>query len=191
MATRPIALGQPVVASVRSVRMLNQVLADAMFLHALYKKAHWQVVGPNFVGMHQLFDAHASEQLRIIDLVAERVQSLGGNAVGDPRHAAELTVLERPPDEAEPSPTMLARLLDAHARVVARVRQAVLASAASGDWGTNDLLIGDVLRVNERQSWFVAAQVARDPEVAVSAADAKQVPSPAVARTAPDQNGSA
>ena len=68
-----------------------------MILYALYKKHHWLVAGPTFYQLHLLFDKHAEEQTEIIDLVAERMQTLGGIAVGDPRHAAELTTIDRAP----------------------------------------------------------------------------------------------
>src|SRR6476646_9097382 len=72
---------------------LQEILADSMVLYSLYKKHHWLVAGPTFYQLHLLFDKHAEEQNEIIDVLAERVQSLGGIAVGDPRHAAELTTV--------------------------------------------------------------------------------------------------
>ena len=93
-----------------------------MILYGLYKKHHWLVAGPTFYQLHLLFDKHAAEQLELIDLVAERVQSLGGIAVGDPRHAAELTTIERPPNGAEDVPVMISRLLDAHETIIEKVR---------------------------------------------------------------------
>ena len=73
----------------RELRILNSILADSMILYSLYKKHHWLVTGPTFYRLHLLFDKHAEEQGTIVDQLAERVQSLGGIAVGDPRHAAE------------------------------------------------------------------------------------------------------
>ena len=105
-----------------SCQLLNEILADTMILYALYKKHHWLVAGPTFYQLHLLFDKHADEQLELIDLLAERVQSLGGIAVGDPRHAAELTTIERPPDGAEDVPAMIDRLLDAHETIIDKVR---------------------------------------------------------------------
>ncbi len=99
------------------------------------------------------------EQVELIDLIAERVQSLGGIAVGDPRHAAELTTIERPPNGAEDVPVMIDRLLDAHEMVIKKVRAAIEATEEAKDWGTNDLLMGDVLRRHELQVWFVAEHV--------------------------------
>ena len=77
-----------------SAQLLNGILADTTILYALYKKHHWLVTGPTFYQLHLLFDKHAEEQLELVDELAERVQALGGIAVGDPRHAAELTSIE-------------------------------------------------------------------------------------------------
>ena len=118
----PIALSAE--ARTESCQLLNEILADSLILYALYKKQHWLVAGPTFYQLHLLFDKHAEEQNELVDLLAERVQSLGGIAVGDPRHAAELTTIER--------------------------------TEELKDWGTNDLLMGDVLRRHELQVWFIA-----------------------------------
>ena len=98
---RRLPIGLKDDAKRESCEALNEILADSMILYALYKKHHWLVAGPTFYQLHLLFDKHAEEQTEIIDLLAERVQSLGGIAVGDPRHAAELTTVPRPPDGAE------------------------------------------------------------------------------------------
>src|ERR1700749_3475099 len=81
-----------------SCQRLNQLLADTQILYALYKKHHWLMRGPTFYQLHLLLDKHAGEQLALVDTIAERVQTLGGVAVGDPRLPAELTCLPRPPD---------------------------------------------------------------------------------------------
>jgi starvation-inducible DNA-binding protein len=159
----PIAL--PGKAKATSCRLLNEILADTMVLYALYKKHHWLVAGPTFYQLHLLFDKHAEEQLELVDLLAERVQSLGGIAVGDPRHAAELTSIDRPPDGAEEVAVMLGRTLRAHETIIARVRAAIKATEAAEDWGSNDLLMGDVLRRHELQVWFLAEHVVDLPLV--------------------------
>ncbi len=161
MRLLPIALAAE--ARQESCQLLNGILADSMILYAMYKKHHWLVAGPTFYQLHLLFDKHAGEQLELIDLLAERVQTLGGVAVGDPRHAAELTSIERPPDGAEDVPSMIHRLLDAHEIVITNVRHAIDRTEASEDWGTNDLLMSDVLRRNELQVWFVAAHLVDIP----------------------------
>ena len=139
-----------------SCSLLNEILADSLVLYALYKKHHWNVVGPTFYQLHLLFDKHAEEQQELVDELAERVQMLGGIAVGDPRHAAELTTIERAPDGAEDVPAMITRLLEAHRLIISKVRKGIETTEESKDWGTNDLLMGDVLRRHEMQVWFLA-----------------------------------
>jgi starvation-inducible DNA-binding protein len=157
----PIALSKE--ARSESCQLLNEILADSMILYALYKKHHWLVAGPTFYQLHLLFDKHAEEQTEIIDLLAERVQSLGGIAVGDPRHAAELTTIDRAPDGAEDVPAMIHRTLDAHETILEKVRKAIDKTEKNSDWGSNDLLMGDVLRRNELQVWFIAEHVVDVP----------------------------
>ena len=157
----PIALAKD--ARSDSCRLLNEILADSMVLYAMYKKHHWLVGGPTFYQLHLLFDKHAEEQIEVIDLVAERVQSLGGISVGDPRHAAELTTIDRPPNGAEDVPAMIHRLLNAHETILEKVRAAIDKTEKSKDWGTNDLLMSDVLRRHELQVWFIAQHVVDEP----------------------------
>jgi starvation-inducible DNA-binding protein len=162
---RPLPIGLPDKAKTRSCELLNQILADSMVLYALYKKHHWLVAGPTFYQLHLLFDKHAEEQTEIIDLLAERVQSLGGIAVGDPRHAAELTTVPRPPDGAEEVAVMIDRTLRAHETIIEKVRAGIDATEASGDWGSNDILMSDVLRRHELQVWFLSEHVVDVPLV--------------------------
>src|SRR6476659_11169919 len=159
----PIALSKT--ARSESCRLLNEILADSMILYSLYKKHHWLVAGPTFYQLHLLFDKHAEEQNEIIDILAERVQSLGGIAVGDPRHAAELTTIPRAPDGAEEVSVMIDRTLRAHETIIKKVRAAIKATEESEDWGSNDILMSDVLRRHELQVWFLAEHVVDVPLV--------------------------
>lgn len=162
---RELPIGLPDRARTESCRLLNEILADTTILHALYKKHHWNVAGPTFYQLHLLFDKHAEEQLELVDALAERVQSLGGIAVGDPRHAAELTTVERAPDGAEDVPAQVTRLLAAHETIIDKVRDAIEATEKNKDWGSNDLLMGDVLRAHELQVWFLAEHLVDVPLV--------------------------
>ena len=150
----PISLGHE--ARLQSCQLLNQILADTTILYSLYKKHHWQMRGPTFVQLHLLLDKHAGEQLELIDTLAERVQMLGGVAIADPRHVAEITTIGRAPDGVEEVPAMLARLLSAHEAIITAVRLAIEQTAQKGDSGSNDLLMSDVLRTQEQQVWFLA-----------------------------------
>ncbi|MEW2331963.1 DNA starvation/stationary phase protection protein [Micromonospora chersina] len=151
-----------------SCERLNQVLADSRILHSLYKKHHWLMRGPTFYQLHLLLDKHADEQLELIDMIAERVQTLGGIAVGDPRHVAELTRVPRPPDGVEEVPAMLSRLLEAHEVILTDAHDAAARVVEGGDDGTNDLLVSNVIRTNELQAWFIAEHLVDTPVVQVS-----------------------
>lgn len=170
----PLALSYD--ARLASGQLLNQILADSLILYALYKKHHWLMRGHTFYQLHLLLDKHAAEQLELIDAIAERVQTLGGIAIADPRHVAEITRISRPPNGAEEVPAMLSRLLEAHETIIEELRDAIRTTAASGDDGTNDLLMSDVLRTHERQVWFVAEHLVDIPVVHVRAeADGRAV----------------
>jgi starvation-inducible DNA-binding protein len=93
------------------------------------------------------------------------VQTLGGIAVGDPRHVAEITRIERAPDGCEAVPAMISRLLDAHETILTDAREAAQSVQKQGDDGTNDLLVSDVIRTGELQVWFLTEHLV--PEEAV------------------------
>jgi starvation-inducible DNA-binding protein len=150
-----------------SCQRLNRVLADSQILYSLYKKCHWLMRGPTFYQLHLLLDKHAGEQLALVDMLAERVQTLGGVAVGDPRHVAEVTRVPRPPDGAEEVPAMLSRLLEAHESILTDAHDAAARVAEMGDDGSNDLLVSNVIRTGELQAWFLAEHLVEVPLVRV------------------------
>ncbi|MFS0695187.1 Dps family protein [Streptomyces nitrosporeus] len=150
-------LGLSYEARMYSCQRLNKVLADTQILYGLYKKHHWLMRGATFYQLHLVLDKHAGEQLELVDTIAERVQSLGGVAVGDPRHVAEITSIPRPPDGVEQVPAMLSRLLEAH--------DAAARTVELGDDGTNDLLVSQVVRTGELQAWFLAEHLVDTPLV--------------------------
>ena len=144
---------------------LNQLLADSMTLRDLYKKCHWQVAGPTFYQLHLLFDKHFNEQVEIVDAIAERIQLLGGLAIAMAPDVAETTRIERPPRGREEVPVQISRLLDAHQIVIRDCRDLAERSSKLGDQGTNDLVVSEVLRPNELQSWFVSEHLVEMPLV--------------------------
>ena len=144
---------------------LNQLLADTQILCALYKKHHWLMRGATFSQLHLLLDKHADEQRALVDTIAERIQTLGGIAVGDPRHVAEITQVPRPPDGCEEVPAMLSRLLEAHELILSDAHDAATRVAALGDDGSTDLIVSDVIRTGELQAWLLAEHIVDTPLV--------------------------
>ena len=153
----PLALDASVAAA--SINNLNQLLADTMTLRDLYKKHHWQASGPTFYILHLLFDKHFEAQSELVDLLAERVQTLGGVTIAMAADVAEITLIPRAPKGRENTPTQIARLLQAHEAILLEARAMARDSAASGDLGTNDIIVSDVIRTNEFQAWFLAEHV--------------------------------
>lgn len=150
----PIALSEQTCKE--SVENLNQLLADTISLRDLYKKHHWQVSGPTFYPLHLLFEKHFGEQSELVDAIAERIQSLGGVSIAVAHDVAETTLIPRAPRGRDAAPMQIVRLLRAHEIVLEEARAMARQAAAAGDDGTNDLIVSDVIRTNERQVWFVA-----------------------------------
>src|SRR5687767_14692724 len=75
------------------VEILNQQLADTFDLYSQSKQAHWNVKGPQFHQLHELFDDLAEELQGYTDLIAERATALGGTALGTVRMSAEASRL--------------------------------------------------------------------------------------------------
>lgn len=153
----PLALDSSVAAA--SIDNLNQLLADTMTLRDLYKKHHWQASGPTFYMIHLLFDKHFAAQAELVDLLAERVQTLGGVSIAMAADVADATGIPRAPKGREATAAQIARLLQAHEIILLEARAIARDSAASGDLGTNDIVVSDVIRTNELQSWFLVEQV--------------------------------
>ncbi len=157
----PIALSENVCQE--SVENLNQLLADTITLRDLYKKHHWQVAGPTFYQLHLLFDKHYGEQNDLLDAIAERIQLLGGVSIAMAHDVAEMSLVPRAPKGREEVPVQISRLLHAHEIVLKEARTMARLAAQAGDDGTNDLIVGDVIRRNELQVWFVAEHVVDVP----------------------------
>jgi starvation-inducible DNA-binding protein len=162
---RQFPLGLSADARLYSCERLNQILADTQILYALYKKHHWLMRGATFYQLHLLLDKHAGEQNELIDSVAERIQTLGGVAVGDPRHVAEITRIPRAPNGVEEPPAMLSRLLEAHELILIDAHDAAKKTGEQGDDGTNDLIVSSVIRTGELQCWFLAEHLVDTPLV--------------------------
>jgi starvation-inducible DNA-binding protein len=140
----------------QAVALLNQCLADTMTLRDMYKKHHWQVVGPTFNQLHLLYDKHYEAQAELVDIVAERIQLLGGLSVAMAADVAEMTKIPRPPKGRENAAVQLSRLIEAHEMIIVAAREAASKVDELGDDGSNDVFVSNVLRTNELQAWFVS-----------------------------------
>lgn len=152
----PSHLGIKPAARSASIESLNQILADLSALRALYKHFHWRVAGARFIMLHELYDKHAAEVGEQIDAVAERIQTLGGEATAWPGDIAGQTAIKRPADGLSGSPDeQLMALLEAHRVVLEGAHEAAERCGDDGDSGTDDLLSGVVIRAGQLQAWFI------------------------------------
>ncbi|WP_400190477.1 Dps family protein [Hymenobacter sp. B81] len=157
----PIGLNEQV--RQQSVDMLNQLLADTITIRDMYKKHHWQVVGPTFYQLHLLYDKHYEEQSELVDSIAERIQILGGIALAMGADVAEASSIPRPPRDREEAPIQVSRLLQAHEIILKQCHDYASRADDAGDDGTNDLVVSEVLRTNEMQVWFLSEHLVDTP----------------------------
>ncbi len=136
------------------VALLNQRLADAIDLHAQSKQAHWNIKGPRFQTLHELFDATAALATTWTDDIAERAVQLGGVAEGTVQVVAERTSLSSAPMRADDADTWVRVVADALGTFTNAARAGIDAADTAGDQVTADLLTG-IAGAADKQLWFV------------------------------------
>jgi starvation-inducible DNA-binding protein len=140
------------------ISMLNARLADASDLKSQAKQAHWNVKGMNFFQLHELFDQVATTVEGHIDLIAERITTLGGTAYGTVRQAAENSSLSEYPLEITDGTAHVYAVSTALADFGKRVRANIDESSDLGDQDTADLFT-EVSREIDKHLWFVEAHI--------------------------------
>jgi starvation-inducible DNA-binding protein len=142
----------------RMVELLNGRLADAIDLGTQAKQAHWNVKGPNFIALHELFDEVAEHIEDHIDTLAERITALGGTAHGTIAEVSRATSLKAYPKDITEGAQHVDALSSAIADFGAKVRKAIDESAGAGDAGTSDLFTG-ISREIDKDLWFLEAHL--------------------------------
>ena len=137
--------------------LLNARLADAIDLKLQAKQAHWNVKGPAFIALHELFDEIAGRVDAQVDDLAERVTALGGVAEGTLQAVSKRTTLAAYPTSVAGA-DHVARLADAVAGFGKAARAAIDEAAALGDADTADLFTG-ISRAADKDLWFLEAHL--------------------------------
>ena len=138
--------------------ILNDRLADAIDLQSQVKHAHWNVKGPHFIALHELFDKTSDLLLEQIDELAERVTSLGGTAEGTVAVAAKRSKLKNYPLSITAGKDHLYYLSTQLSMFGKGVRAAIEDTDKFGDAGTADLLTG-ISRDIDKYLWFLEAHL--------------------------------
>lgn len=138
--------------------LLNARLADALDLEAATKQAHWNVKGPNFIALHELFDEVHTNIEEHVDTIAERIAALGGIARGTVQAAARASSLAPYPEDLSEGVAHLEALSERLADFGKKSRAAIAASDDLGDADTADLFTG-VSRDVDKYLWFLEAHL--------------------------------
>lgn len=148
----------PEPARVQVVELLNARLADCIDLQTQTKQAHWNVKGPNFIALHELFDEINEEVEDYVDLIAERAVQLGGAAQGTARMAAKASSLAEYPANAVDGRSHVEALSSALAAFGKAARKAIDQSNEFGDLDTADIFT-EISRGIDKWLWFVEAHL--------------------------------
>jgi starvation-inducible DNA-binding protein len=139
-------------------RGLSRLLADSYTLYLKTHNYHWNVTGPLFNTLHQMFEEQYTELAVAVDEIAERIRALGEPAPGSYKAYAALTSIEE--EDAEPGAEEMIRQLLKGQETVARTARSVIAAAqAANDEPTADLLT-QRMQVHEKNAWMLRSMVA-------------------------------
>lgn len=137
------------------IELLNRGLADTYLLVIKTKKYHWDVVGPQFMTLHKLWETHYEALTENIDAYAERVRALGGYPAGTAREFLELTSLKEHVGDLPTSTQMVGRLVVDHETIIRNLREAIdRCSDEFHDEGTADFLTG-LMSSHEEMAWML------------------------------------
>lgn len=137
---------------------LSRLLADSYTLYLKTHNYHWNVKGPLFNTLHQMFEVQYTELATAVDEIAERIRALGEPAPGSYKAYAKLTSIDE--EEAVPDAEEMIRQLLKGQETVARTARSVIGAAeAANDEPTADLLT-QRMQVHEKNAWMLRSMVA-------------------------------
>ena len=133
---------------------LSRLLADSYTLYLTTHNFHWNVTGPLFNTLHEMFMVQYTELWSSVDLIAERIRSLGHKAPGSYAQFGALTSISDAPAEPPKALEMIAILVSGHEAVARTARAVYPAADKAGDEPTADLLT-QRLTVHEKTAWML------------------------------------
>ena len=144
-----------------AIGLLNARLSDGVDLHYQAKQAHWNVKGPSFIALHELFDKIAATVEDHNDLMAERIAALGGIAEGTVAVAAKQSRLSPYPMNIITGREHVEAVSSAFATFGQSVRKAIDEATGFGDADTADLFT-EISRETDKSLWLVEAHSQAD-----------------------------
>ena len=140
------------------VQALNRVLASGLDLALKAKHAHWNVKGPQFIALHELFDRVYADASGWNDMIAERAVVLGGVADGRIATVAKETTLKPYDPSSTMGPEHVKQIAAALGQFGKELRSSITLAEKAKDPGTADLFT-EVLRGTDKSLWFVEAHI--------------------------------
>jgi len=141
-----------------AISLLNARLADGLDLSLITKQAHWNLKGPQFIGVHLMLDGFRTEQDDWNDKAAERITALGGTAYGTTQDITKNSKLTAYPTDIYKISDHLAALIDRYATYGNAIRESIDEVDEAGDADTADLFT-EISRGIDKQLWFLEAHV--------------------------------
>lgn len=145
------------------INTLNKVLADQHVLYTKLRNYHWNITGPEFFALHELFEKQYNAVKESADVVAERVRAHGGNAIGTLQEFLDNTRLKEKTNDYPSAQKMVTNLVEDHEAVVRALREdSEMCAEEYNDSATEDLLIG-LLQEHEEMAWMLRSFVEGRP----------------------------
>ncbi len=141
------------------INLLNARLADAIDVRLAIKQAHWNIKGPNFIALHELFDDVSGHFDDHVDTIAERVVQLGGQAMGTTQAVASTTKMPQYPVEATDQADHIKALTEMIGSFAKSVRAAIDEADNASDADTADIFT-QVSRAVDKDLWFIGSHEA-------------------------------
>lgn len=147
-------------------KLLNKVLADGNILYIKLRKFHWNLSGNNFLELHELFEEQYNAVAEAVDLVAERISTLGGIAIGTTKEFAEQSQLKENPGKVPDNQSMLRELVEDHESIIKSQRDFIdQCDSKFKDVGSADLLTR-LIQEHEKMAWKLRKYFKETPETA-------------------------
>lgn len=158
MDNMPVDIGIPEKNRKEVAENLGRLLADSYTLYLKTHNYHWNVTGPMFQTLHNMFEEHYTELAPAVDEIAERIRALGAYAPGSYNAFSKLTSIKEE-DSVPSARDMIANLVKGHEAVVKTARSIIPSAEEGGDEATIDL-VTQRIQLHEKTAWMLRSLLA-------------------------------
>ena len=137
--------------------ILNAFLADSYVLMGKTHACHWNATGPNFFGLHKLTEAQYDELFEAVDVLAERVRAIGGQAPNGLASMVELATLEPATPEFD-TVSVTTMLAEDNTAMATHASEAAEEMEAAGDLASHDILVARIA-AHEKAAWLLRSHI--------------------------------